>query len=176
MRRTFAGRAGGLAARYGYLALVGACAAAALVESLRIRRSYHAAEFLAGPGGYVMILGVVLLFFALAELAAQIRRSVRGGGAGGTATEAAAGGQDPSDRAAGGRRKMQLTFALCVVYVLLVGPLGFTLASLLYLTVNLLLLGNSPKVTAATVGVILVILRFGAPAIGLYLPKGLLGF
>ncbi len=169
-------RAGRLAARFGYFALVAVCGAAALVEGLRIGRLRRTAEFLSGPGGYIMILGVVLLLFAAIELAAQLGRTARRSAVGGPPPEAGAGREVSQGAAAGGRRRMQLTFVMCVVYVLLVRPLGFTLASLLYLTANLLLLGNRPAVMAATVAVVFVILRFGAPAIGLYLPRGLLGF
>jgi len=175
---TWTRRAGGLAARFGYLVLLTGCGALALYESLRIRRSYQTGEFLAGPGGYVMVIGVALLLFALGELAVQIRQGVRRRGsespAPGVRAAADPGTEDLGRR--GARRKMQLTFLLCALYVLLMKPLGFTLASVASLVANLLLLGNRVAVTAATAAVVFVVLRFGVPAIGLYLPRGWLGF
>ena len=70
---------------------------------------------------------------------------------------------------------MFISFGLLIVYTVLVKPLGFSIASTLYLGANLRILSNSWKSTIITSVIILVALLFGAPAMGLSLPRGIFG-
>ena len=73
-------------------------------------------------------------------------------------------------------KKMVISFLLLVVYVLLLKYLGFAVSSVLYLGANLWILKNPPLRTIITVAVILLALLFGAPQLGISLPRGMLGF
>ena len=178
-------RIGAGAGKYAYLVLVAACGVLAVVESQRLRRDFESSSFLTGPGGYLMIVGIVLLFFAALEglsLAAKGRRAVVAQTIVPATEEAVAAAPDdekrdvePAGRGLSNKWRMRLSFVCCVIFVLLIEPLGFTLASLAFLAVNLLLLGNGKVSILVTLGVVFLILHFGAPAIGLSLPKGILG-
>jgi hypothetical protein len=178
-------RFGTVVQRYVYPVLLTACGSLAFFESLRLKSDFDSGDFLSGPGGYLMIVGIVLLCFAAFETLrlARKRRQGDGGVRVAPATEevgrAASEDEEKSEKTVGhieaDRRRMRLSFMFCAFFVLLIEPMGFTLASLVYLAANLLLLGNGKLVTFVTLCVVFMLLHFGAPAIGLSLPKGLLG-
>lgn len=172
----------GLAKKYLYLLLLLAAGGTAILESNRITRKYQPKHWLSGPSGFIMILGCLLLALLVFELLARGVKALRRRRkqAVPEAARPAVKGSGPAQPQAQAdtkpMRNMICSFAMLIAYTLLIKPLGFALSSVLYLTGNLLLLRNSLKTTLITAGVILLFLLFGAPALGISFPRGLLGF
>ena len=146
----------------------------AVLESMRITKKYPSSNWLAGPSGFMMIVGGILLLLFLIELVKAIKgfsfadvKVVETSAA--EETEA-----DAEDRI--NNRKMVISFLMLVAYVLILKYLGFAVSSVLYLAANLWILKNPPLRTIITVVVILVLLLFGAPQLGISLPRGIFGF
>jgi low temperature requirement protein LtrA len=172
---------GNLLRRYGHLPLIAAFGVLAVVEGIRIGTQFTAETFIAGPGGYMTVIGVALCCFALiGVLGATAGRTRRKR----TQDELAALDTDTdtvttpekSAEAIAHSRTLRLSFLLCVVYVLLIKPLGFTIASLLYLAASLWFLKNPLRRTLLTCIIMFPILFFGLPAIGISVPRGPFGF
>ena len=149
----------------------------AILEGIRLRHELPYESFISGPGGYVFIVGIALLLFSLMSIINLQRKSLKE--------------KSKNDKCQSGQESMQgnlaagkpqnlfptcLSFLLCIIYVALIKPLGFTLASIFYLASSLLLLRNSKKITILTCIVMIPILYLGFPAIGISVPKGILGF
>lgn len=142
----------------------------AVWESMRLTKKYPQSNWFAGPSGFMMIIGCVFLLLCLLELLRLLRKSdlikeiaVK---------ERAQKSADEKENS----RKMVISFLLLIVYTILIKYLGFSLTSAIYLGVNLWILKNPPLRTIITVVVILVLLLFGAPYMGISLPRGILGF
>ena len=168
-------------------------------ESLRITAKHKPANWLAGPSGFMMIIGSLLLVFTDIECAQIIMRVVKTERRPIHAPVSAAEEAHPKDSSAtitaedimtyktgeeeqtveerkrSGLR-MLISFGLLVLYALLVKTLGFTIASTVYLIANLFALKNSWKVSIITTIVVFSLLYFGAPAMSLSLPRGVFGF
>lgn len=171
--------------REGYVLLVCILGIMGILEGLRVDAQISSANFLSGPGGYLTIVGISVLLFGFIDIIRQI--------IGGLSQEKIRKPEGESKRAESKSEtstafvftlnrskmtptmKMRLTYALCVLYVLLIQPLGFTIASLLYLMVNFWLLSNKNKTIALTIIIMFFILRFGLPSMGLSVPKGIFG-
>lgn len=168
-------------------------------ESLRITAKHKPANWLAGPSGFMMIIGSLLLVFTAIECAQIIMRVVKTERQPIHAPVSEAEEAHPKDSSAtitaedimtyqtgeeeqtveerkrSGLR-MLISFGLLVLYALLVKTLGFTIASTVYLIANLFALKNSWKVSIITTIVVFSLLYFGAPAMSLSLPRGVFGF
>lgn len=145
----------------------------AVLESMRVTKKYPSDNWLAGPSGFMMIIGVILLLLFVIELV----KAIRGFSLSSVKEEAAVEKQSEKNQEdAINTKKMVLSFLLLVVYVLLLKILGFSLSSVLYLAANLWLLKNPPLRTIITVVVIFLLLMFGAPQLGISLPRGIFGF
>ena len=144
----------------------------AVLESMRITKKYPSSNWLAGPSGFMMIVGGILLFLFLIELVKAIKgfsfADIK------VAETAAEEESDPEERI--NNRKMVISFLMLVAYVLMLKYLGFAVSSVIYLAANLWILKNPPLRTIITVVVILVLLLFGAPQLGISLPRGIFGF
>lgn len=164
-------------------------------ESSRITASYNPKIWITGPSGFMMIIGLLLLFFALLEVIKFTVKllKLRMGKVETYNTntpktiedekltadkinnyETAEEEQTGNNRKIS-RLKMFISFGLLIVYTVLVKPLGFSIASTLYIGANLRILNNSWKSTIITSVIILIALLFGAPAMGLSLPRGIFG-
>lgn len=168
-------------------------------ESLRITAKHNPANWLAGPSGFMMIVGLLLLVLTFVEII-QLIRGVRKrrfqdlknsqieepstpekGPSEVITTETimtyqtSEEEQTPEDRKKS-RLRMIISFCLLVFYTLMVKPLGFTLASTVYIIINLLVLKNSWKLAILTTIVVFALLYFGAPAMSLSLPRGIFSF
>ena len=145
----------------------------AVLESMRITKKYPSDNWLAGPSGFMMIIGVILLLLFVIELVKALKGfSIPASSP--EKVEAASDSKNTED--AVNTKKMVISFLLLVVYVLLLKYLGFAVSSVLYLGANLWILKNPPLRTIITVAVILLALLFGAPQLGIALPRGMLGF
>ena len=171
--------------REGYVLLVCILGMIGIMEGLRVDAKISSASFLSGPGGYLTIIGISLLLFGFIDIIRQMIIGLSRNKVGKLEGESMA-AESQSKTGTGftftfdrnkmnPTTKMRLTFTLCVLYVLLIQPLGFTIASLLYLMVNFWLLSNKNKTIAFTIVIMFIILRFGLPAMGLSVPKGLFG-
>jgi uncharacterized membrane protein len=168
-------------------------------ESLRITAKHKPANWLAGPSGFMMIIGSLLLVFTAIECAQIIMRVVKTERRRIHAPVPVAEQAHPKDSSAAITAKdimtyqtgeeeqtveerkrsslrMLISFGLLVFYALLVKILGFTLASTVYIIANLFALKNSWKVSIITTIVVFSLLYFGAPAMSLSLPRGMFGF
>ncbi len=172
--------------KYSHLLLAGVFGSIAIVEAIRVGVKYTSESFIAGPGGYMMVVGVGMVGFsligAIAGLCGWLRRDYRRRRSNSDMVpvssqadkaEPDAGGKLPKDSSR--LWKTCLSFLLCVGYVLLIKPLGFTIASLLYLAVNLWLLQNPVRRILFTCVVMFPILSFGLPIVGISVPKGIFG-
>lgn len=172
----------GFLKRYWYFLLLVAAGSLAIGESARITKTYQPSKWIAGPSGFIMILGLILLALLLFEVLMTILKNRRRARATETAaTEKRNANATPSDTTQAQEEKqhavnMWLSFGLLVAYTLLLKVLGFALASAFYLLANLPLLKNSWKVTVITVVVVLAFLLLAAPALGIAFPRGLFGF
>lgn len=171
-----------------HLPLAGILGVVGAAEGIRLGIASPGEDFITGPGGYMTVVGSGLLLFAVLGAIASVLRRARGGG-----TDTSRGGSVPtplSDAETGRSHDVKaagvgglsrptlvrLSFAFCVVYVLLIRPLGFTLASLLYLAAGLVLLGNPVRRIVVTCLAMLPILYFGLPLAGISVPRGIFGF
>ena len=166
--------------KYWYYLLLTAVGGISIYESCRLTAKYQPQNWLTGPSGFIMILGLALVALLLFEIITQtIRASKRAK----TQKESVAVSQSQEPHPSSEEeertphsRNMWFSFLLLVIYTLLIKPLGFSITSALYLTANMLLLKNSWKTTLITVAVIFLFLLFGAPLMGMSFPRGLLGF
>lgn len=169
----------------------------AVYESIRITSMYSIKDWLSGPSGFVMIIGFLLLFLSFIEGLALIRLKRRKMQvlplqASVAATLDALPVLSDKDLKYSKVREdikeqfvqedsrntlnLIISYVLLIVYVITLKPLGFTLSTALYMTSSLLLLKNSWTLTAVTVMVLVAWIMFGAPAMGLSLPRGIFGF
>lgn len=150
-----------------------------LIEAQRLQTVTNYPNYLAGPSGYMTILGILLLVLALIEVRSSVKtfRKVREE----RIEMQQAGAEQSNEEQQKDRdeklhnRKMWVTYAMLIGFLVLIKPLGFMIASLLFLSANLLYLGNSIKTTSITVAVIFLVLYFGAPSMGLSIPRGIFG-
>ena len=175
----------GFLRKYWYFLLLIAAGSLAISESIRITNKYHPSNWITGPSGFIMILGLVLVALLLFEILMTVLRakkrakkhaaeaSVQETPSVDETAENAADDKDADERLY--TRNMWLSFGLLIVYTLLIKVLGFALSSGLYLLVNLLLLKNSWKTTLITVVVILLFLLFAAPMLSMSFPRGVFG-
>ena len=172
--------------RYWYFLLLIAAGSLAIGESIRITKKYHPSNWLTGPSGFIMILGLVLVALLLFEIMMSILRAKRRAKKRASQQVSLQEVQEqeasaPAEEASEDKeeklytRNMWLSFGLLIVYTLLIKVLGFAISSALYLLVNLLLLKNSWKTTLITVAVILIFLLFVAPMLSMSFPRGLFG-
>jgi len=155
---------------YSHVLLSAAFGIVAIVEALRLGRTYDSEAFITGPGGYMMVVGICLVIFALIGVVA--------GFIGQRSREKPASSNVEHDLAYTDRSrrwKVVWSFVFCVLYVLLIQWLGFAIATLLYLAGNLWLLQNPVRRIVMTCLIMLPILIFGLPLIGLSVPKGIFG-
>jgi hypothetical protein len=167
----------------GYVLLVCTLGVVGIIEGLRVDAKVQSASFLSGPGGYLTIIGISLLLFGIIDIIRQLILRHTSKRVPDVARMDNTQGADRTrihltlDRSSmGPTMKMQLSYVLCVVYVLLIRPLGFTVATILYLVANLWVLSNKTKTIVFTAIVMFFILRFGLPAMGLSVPKGIFGW
>lgn len=171
--------------REGYVVLISLLGILGIAEGLRVDATVRSANFLSGPGGYLTIIGISLLLFGIIDIIRQLimrqreHLSQRSQMDHDEATRIATfdwKGLLTLDRSRMTPNvKMRLSFILCIFYVLIIQPLGFTIATIIYLVANFWLLSNKTKTILFTVVVMFIILRFGLPAMGLSVPKGLFG-
>ena len=149
-----------------------------MYEGVRVGLKDTGPGYFSGPGGYLTIIGSALILFGLIEVIKQVVKAEKR--------------EDPVVSEDIGEpwfsnitfrpskitptNKMRYSFILCIVYVLLIRPLGFTIASLVYLGANFWLLENKVRTIILTIVVMFFILRYGLPAMGLSVPKGIFGF
>lgn len=171
----------GFLRKYWYFLLLLAAGSLSIGESIRITNKYEPKEWITGPSGFIMILGLLLIALLLFEILMNVLRAKKR--AKKQAAEcvkedvvAASDADETDENEKLYTRNMWLSFGMLIVYTLLIKVLGFALSSALYLTLNLLLLKNSWKSTLITVAVILVFLLFVAPLLSMSFPRGLLGF
>lgn len=176
----------GLLAKFSHVLLSGALGAVAIAEAIRLGNYDKSDSFIIGPGGYMMAVGISLVCFSCI------------GGIGGLiawsrsrpSPSISSVPKDPispqparaqSERGGGEQKdysrmvKPIVSFLLCLGYILLIKPMGFTFATLLFLAAGLWLLENPFRRIALTCIVMFPILAFGLPLIGLSMPKGILG-
>ena len=155
---------------YSHVLLSATFGIVAIAEAIRLGILHADESFITGPGGYMMVVGISLIIFALIgtfTVSFDRRRSAT------AIVSSVKPDQSPADRAR--LRKVVLSFLFCVLYVLLIQFLGFAIASLLYLAANLWLLQNPVRRIVFTCFVMFPILIFGLPLIGLSVPKGIFG-
>jgi len=145
-----------------------------VLESMRLTRKHVQTNWLASSGGFMMIIGALILLLFLIDLTSSIKKCVIGLKKMETEPDIKAkeamGTEDKANL-----MRMLYSFALLGVYTIIIRPLGFPIASTIYIGVNLWLLKNPLLRTIITVVVIFIVLTFGAPAFGLSLPRGFLG-
>ncbi|MFA7109099.1 MAG: tripartite tricarboxylate transporter TctB family protein [Sphaerochaetaceae bacterium] len=145
-----------------------------ILESVRLTQKHLPKNWLASSGGFMMIIGAIILLLFLFDLTSSIKKCVLGLKKMEVEPEIkkkeAKGVEDKANL-----MKMLYSFALLGVYTIIIRPLGFPIASTIYIGVNLWLLKNPLLRTIITVVVIFIVLTFGAPAFGLSLPRGFLG-
>jgi hypothetical protein len=150
----------------------------AVLESIRISNKYSIKDWWSGPSGFVMLLGCGLLVLAVIEGLGALRLDLR------SAPDEMSGAatQVPDKEVAGvkiqrdkGITNLIICFVFLIVYVITIRPIGFTLATALYLLSNLWFLKNSRLTTVITVVLAVLVIMYLAPAAGLSLPRGILG-
>ena len=162
--------------KYSHVLLSATFGIVAIAEAVRLGLKFEGEDFISGPGGYMMVVGAFLILFALIGTAAVLVGLRRSGEPGRTVkidTGSAASSEAPADAAR--IRKSIFSFVFCVLYVLLIQFLGFTIASLFYLAGNLWLLQNPLRRIVLTCVFMFPILAFGLPLIGMSVPKGVFG-
>ncbi len=166
-----AGKSIKLVRSYSHIFITTLLGVIALAEGYRLGMAFENESFIAGPGGYIFIIGAALtLFSSVMVVKAVISRKTPVEGT----SEIAKKAQTPEQTRR--LKQMRLSFVLCVLYVVLIKPLGFAIASIVYLASSLALLRNSLKTTLITCAVMIPVLYFGLPAIGISVPKGIFGF
>ena len=172
-----------------YLLLLLAAGGLAIGESIRITDKYQPDNWLAGPSGFIMIVGLLLVVLLLFNVLMNIVHGLLKKKHDNTACSAAEASEaeEPVLQASVEleeaekekqryARNMWISFGLLIVYTLLIKALGFSISSALYLIANLFLLKNSWKTTVITVIVIFLFLLFAAPLLGMSFPRGIFGF
>ena len=150
----------------------------AIIESNRLDRKYPQEDWWSGPSSFMKILGFIMLVLCLVEAVKAvlgIRKDIRKM----REQEAAAESGQKAEKDAKDKeytKVMLISFAMVLVYIFIIKYTGFALATVIYLTANLVLLKNPPLRIAITAVVILALLLWGAPAMGISLPRGFLGF
>ncbi len=176
----------GLLANFSHVLLSGALGAVAIAEAIRLGFYDQSDSFIVGPGGYMMVVGVGLVCFScIGGVGGLIARSRSR-----PSPSISSVAKDPkspqparaqSGRGGGGEKdysravKPIASFLLCIGFILLIKPIGFTFATLLYLAASLWLLENPFRRIVLTCVAMFPILAFGLPLIGLSMPKGILG-
>jgi uncharacterized membrane protein YcjF (UPF0283 family) len=172
-----------------YLLLLLAVGGMGIYESVRITHKYQPKNWLAGPSGFMMIVGCLLVAVFVFEVVVRCLRYPKGrtGEVQSAQAEASDATQTAEPQDSGASAELQVaesrihlnnmyySAGLLIVYTLLIRWLGFSISSCLYLLANMLLLKNSVKVTVVTVLAVLLYMLVGAPALGMSFPRGLLG-
>lgn len=166
----------------GYTIILAVLGLLATIEGVKVGVSYGG-NFWSGPGGYLTIIGCVLLFFALVDSILGDRNKGKGPPVAMHEQQEILPPPSANHWQLIVKRhemtpviKMRLTLILCILYILLIQPLGFVIASLVYLALNMWLLNNPTKSIVSTLVVLFCILRYGLPLMGLSIPKGIFGF
>lgn len=145
--------------RYGYALLWGLPGMLVLLEGVRINKAFLSTAWIARPGSYLIITGVVLLCFACYEIFVNIREQ-----------------QNEDD----GQPLMTVNIIKSIVfllgYVLLIPYLGFILASLIFLIFIMKMFKNSYKAIVLTIMIGFSTMYFLFPPLGITLARGPLGF
>ncbi|HPY45950.1 MAG TPA: tripartite tricarboxylate transporter TctB family protein [Sphaerochaeta sp.] len=147
----------------------------AVFESIRLTEKYVDGDWLSGPSSFMMILGLIILaicFIETVKSVFQIRSDLKKL----NDTVATRENEEKSDEEKGYIKDMIISFAMVLVYIFIIRYTGFALATVIYLAANLMLLKNPVLRVVLTVVVILALLLWGAPAMGISLPRGFLGF
>mgnify|MGYP000926067303 CR=1 FL=1 len=147
----------------------------AVLESNRLTEKYVDGDWLSGPSSFMMILGLLILAICFIETVRsvfQIRSDLKKIDEHVVATKE---DQEKSDEEKGYIKDMIISFAMVLVYIFIIRYTGFALATVIYLAANLTLLKNPIVRIVLTVVVILALLLWGAPAMGISLPRGFLG-
>ena len=176
----------GFLTTFSHVLLSGVFGAIAIAEAIRLGNYDQSDSFVTGPGGYMLIVGVGLVCFSciggIGGLIARSRSrashsipSVPRGPISPQPAQAQSGQGEGRPRDYSTMVKPAASFLLCVGFILLIKPMGFTFATLLYLAASLWLLENPFRRIALTCVVMFPILAFGLPLIGLSMPKGILG-
>lgn len=157
---------------YAYFVLLLVLGMLTVSESLRITANYTIKDWLSGPSGFMMIVGCAILFLALVEGLSLVkaRKAKQPAPPFVTSSDTALPAENRN------RLNLVLTYILLIVYALTIKPLGFTISTAIYITLNMLLLKNSWLLTLITVALIIICTMFGAPLMGLSLPRGIFGF
>lgn len=134
----------------------------ALREGVRITRVSTGSNWLAGPGGYITLIGGLLLCFALCELILAARAA------------------DPVSRSSQAKtslgKKGWATLIFLALYLLLTPWLGFILASGVFLMGSLRLLGCTFRSMVIVTLAICLGMFFLFPVLGISVPRGWFGF
>lgn len=148
----------------------------AIFESIRLTEKYVDGDWLSGPSSFMMILGLLILaicFIETVKSVFQIKSDLKKMDEHAAATIE---DEEKSDEEKGYIKDMIISFAMVLVYIFIIKYIGFALATVIYLAANLMLLKNPVLRVVLTVVVILALLLWGAPAMGISLPRGFLGF
>ena len=176
----------GFLAKFSHVLLSGALGAVAIAEAIRLGNYDQSDSFIIGPGGYMMAVGISLVCFSciggIGSLIARSRSrpsrsvpSVPKDPNSSPTTQTQSERRELAQRGFSRMVKPIVSFLLCVGYILLIKPMGFTFATLLFLAAGLWLLENPFRRIVFTCIVMFPILAFGLPLIGLSMPKGILG-
>jgi hypothetical protein len=150
--------------------LLSLCGLLAVSESRKITKAHTIPNWFSGPSGYIMIVGGLLCLFAVHELYSAIQRWKKG------PLKPADKQDQDSVQQKQLIRDMTVTFLLLPVYLLLIPLLGFNLASIVYMGLNLYILKNSVKSIVVTAIVLFLGMLFLLPPMGISLPRGIFGF
>lgn len=158
-----------------YVVLVIVLGSLGVYEGVRVGIKDTGPGYFSGPGGYLTIIGSSLVLFGLIDILTQVLRKEKNEKVEESVTVSESWTSNitwkPSEITP--TNKMRYSYILCIVYVLLINPLGFTIASLVFLATNFWLLENKYRTIITTIVVMFFILRYGLPAMGLSVPKGI---
>lgn len=143
----------------------------AVIESNRLTHKYPQDNWFAGPSGFMMIIGIILLILFTIELFKSIKTTKKD-----IEKNAEVEKKEKTDEEKGYVRDMIISFLMVCIYILIIKYAGFALASTIYLVANLILLKNPKLRIIITAIVIFLLLLYGAPLAGISLPRGYLGF
>lgn len=148
--------------KYWFALLLCLIGAPTLREAMRISKQSTESNWLAGPGGYITVIGGLLLCFAIFEFISNMRTGQ---------PVAVATSKDKSFF----NKKTWWSFLLIVLYLLLIPWSGFLIASGIFLIGSLRLLGCTARsITIITLSICLC-MYFLFPILGISVPRGLLG-
>lgn len=133
-----------------------------LREAMRISKQSTESNWLAGPGGYITIIGGLLLCFAIFEFISGMRADH---------PVAEVTTKDKSFL----NKKVWWSFLLVVLYLLLTPWLGFLISSGIFLVGSLRLLGCTVRSITIIILVTCLCMYFLFPILGISVPRGLLG-